>query len=472
MKTAIQILFVVLSTFFLACSSDTGKSDHPEVKDTVVVKENFEKGKILENIKVLNDASQSYALYLPSNYSTEKAYPVFYIFDAHADGNLPVSKYKALAEKYGYVLVGSNNSKNGTSWEETQKIANNLFTDATSRLSIDLNRMYLMGFSGGARVANALCIANGGISGVICCGAAAPAVTAPDPRSNYTFLGICGTEDFNYIEMRKYDMVDLIGRPVKHAFMEFDGKHAWPDSLVMNEAFLWTEFGSMRKNPKLKNDALVKENIGLYSDKIKAAQKAGNTIEVYNLVRRTINFFDGLTDLKEFYDIYNPLKENAEVDAALKKEQTVWAKEDELKAYYADALQSKNVAWWKQEVVTLNKKSGKTDENQMNKRVLDYLSLLAYMQTTNAMQQKNFMGSKMYAELYVTIDPTNSEAHYLTAELYGIEGKKAEAIKSLEAAIKNGFKDAARLGADGMFNQINNSEEFKAVVAKLGMPAN
>ena len=470
MKTTLSTLFLLFLTSFFSCSSDAGKTTTKvETKDTVVAKEKFAKGQIIENVVNLSNASQSYALFLPTTYSPEKTYPVIYAFDAHGTGKLPLSMYKKLAEKYGYILIGSNNSKNGTSWEDSQIIAGSLFSDSQLRLSINKNRIYLLGFSGGARVANGLCITNGGIAGVICCGAAFPAANSKDPRSNYTYIGLCGTSDFNYIEMRKYDMVDLAGRPVKHAFIEFDGKHEWPKEETMNEAFLWTELGEMRKDVKQKNEAFVKENILVYSDKIKKAQQSNKTIEVYNLVRKTINFFDGLTDLKEYYTIYNSLKANAEIDKNLKAEEASWQKEEELKAFYGEAFQSKNIDWWKQETASMNKviKNGKTADVLMNKRTLDYLSLVAYMQTTSALKQQNLPASKMFCQIYLIIDPTNNEAHYLNATTLAIEGKDKEAIAALEAAVKNGFKDITRLESDNAFVKLKETENFKAILKKV-----
>ncbi len=463
--------FLILCSFFIfSCSSNSGKTNTVlETKDSMPAKENFAKGQVIENITNLSNASQSYAMYLPSSYASDKAYPVIYIFDAHGTGKLPVSMYKNLAEKYSYILIASNNSKNGTPWEQTQIIANNLFSDSQQRLSINTARIYVLGFSGGARVANALCITNGAIAGAICCGAASPAANNKDPRSNYTFLGICGNEDFNYIEMRKYDMVDLSGRPVKHAFIEFDGKHEWPKEETMNEAFLWTKLGAMRKDSKLKNEAFVKENILRYSDKIKSAQANNKIFETYNLVRRTINFFDGLTELKEYYDIYKPLKENAEIDNILKNEEELWKKEEELKAYYSEGLQSKNIDWWKQEVNTINKKikAANTEQVLMYKRVLDYLSLVAYMQTTNAMKQQNVQATKMFCQIYLTVDPTNNEAHYLNATILAIEGKDKETFVALNEAVKNGFKDITRIENDNTFIKIKEAEEFKDILKKI-----
>jgi len=468
MKKSIYI-FIIFSLLFSSCSSDAGKeSIKTETKDSIPAKENFAKGQVIENVNVLANDQQSYALYLPTTYSTERTYPAIYIFDAHGTGKLPLSMYKNLAEKYGYILIGSNNSKNGTSWEQTQNIANNLFSDSQQRLSINATRISVLGFSGGARVANALCITNGAIAGAICCGAASPAANNKDPRSNYTFLGICGNQDFNYIEMRKYDMVELAGRRVKHSFIEFDGKHEWPKEEIIKDAFLWIELGAMRKEPKLKNDAFINENIKLYSDQIKKAQQSNKTFEVYNLVRKTINFFDGLTDLTEYYNIYKPLKANAEVDKKLKKEEAIWKQEEELKGFYGEALQSKNIDWWKQETSSINKKikSGNEQEVLMHKRLLDYLSLLAYMQTTNAMQKQNFPATKMFSQIYLIVDPTNNEAHYLNATILAIEDNEKGAITALNAAVKNGFKDIDRLQNDNTFMKIKETEEFKSILKK------
>ena len=470
MKLHSILILSLFTSILFSCSSDSGKSVNAiDTTATVVGAESFAKGVVLEKVQNLTDASQSYAVYLPASYSVEKTYPVIYAFDANGAGKLPVSMYKSLADQYGYILIGSNNSRNGISWDESQTIANKLFSDSQQRLSINTSRIYVIGFSGGARVANALCITNGSIAGVICCGAASPAANNKDPRSNYTFLGICGNKDFNYIEMRKYDMIELAGRPVKHAFIEFDGKHEWPKEEVMKDAFLWCEFGAMRKDPSLKNAAFINKNIVEYSTKIKEAQKSNKTFEAYNLTRRTINFFDGLTDLKEYYEIYNPLKSNQEVDKQLKKEEAIWKQEEELKGFYSEAFQSKNIDWWKQDIASMNKKikSGNTDDVLMYKRTLDYLSLVAYMQTTRALQQRNVPAANMFCQIYLTVDPTNSESQYLNASLLAMEGKDKETILALEDAVKNGFKDIERLQNDAAFMNIKTGDAFKMILKKI-----
>ena len=72
------------------------------------------RGKLLEKVMCRVDAQQSYALYLPSSYTHDKRWPIIYCFDPSARGQRPVERFKDAAEKYGYIVVGSNNSRNGS----------------------------------------------------------------------------------------------------------------------------------------------------------------------------------------------------------------------------------------------------------------------------------------------------------------------------------------------------------------------
>lgn len=467
-RSLFLILFV---TGLLSCSSGHDKQKMPvaETKDSIVPKENFEKGKIIEQVICKNDNSQSYAMYLPASYSTENLFPIIIAFDPHGTGKLPVSNYKDLAEKYGYIIIGSNNSKNGIAWEDSRKMAGTLFADLATRLSINMDRIYLLGFSGGARIANAITIENGGIAGVICCGAAAPASNTRDPRNNYTFLGIIGNEDFNYVEMRKYDMVDIAGHNVKHSLLTFDGKHEWPSKDVMDEAFWWLELNAMRAK-KIPTDSLIGKNLQMSAEQLEAYHKQQDALGAYQFCRKTISFYDGLADLTYFYGAFKSLQNDSEIDKALRTEEMMWKKEDELKQFYNNAFQTENDAWWEKDIASLNKKikSGKNkDEVFMYKRTLNYLSLAAYMYANKVMQENNINAAEHFCKLYVLVDPTNSEAHYLTAVVNAKQGKTKEAISSLNAAVKNGFTDVERLQSENAFNEIKNTKEFGEVVGKI-----
>jgi len=472
MKFRLFVSFFISAFALQSCTSGTNtkKDKVQKVEDSISAKENFPTGKVIDQVICKNNASQSYALYLPSTYSTEKKYPIIYAFDPHGTGKLPVSFYKELAEQYGYIIVGSNNSKNGTSWDESQIIASTLFTDAGNRLSINNQRIYLLGFSGGARVANALVANNGFVAGVICCGAAAPAATGNITRNNYSFFGIVGSEDFNYTEMKKYDLVDLAGHNIKHALITFDGKHEWPTKDIMADGFLWLELNEMRKNLTNKNDSLISNHFQPVLKQIELYQQKKQLFAVYELCRKTINFYDGLTDLSSVLASYKAVQASPEIDKQLKLEEASWGAEEQLKQYYIKALQTENINWWNKSISELRQKI-KTDRDKnkvlMYKRTLSFLSLAAYMQTSGALKQNNVPAADFYGQLYLLVDPTNNEADYLMASIFAKQGKTKEAVKSLSNAVKNKFTDISRLQSDSVFNEIKNTKEFEEVVKNI-----
>ncbi len=112
----------------------------------------FPAGQIIERVTCLHYSDQSYALYLPAQYQPGHSCPILFAFDPGARGRRPLECFRAGAEQYGVILMGSNNSRNGP-LEPVIQAARALWDEAHSRFSIDEDRVYLAGFSGGARVA-------------------------------------------------------------------------------------------------------------------------------------------------------------------------------------------------------------------------------------------------------------------------------------------------------------------------------
>lgn len=137
-------------------------------------KSEFPVGQVIERVSCLRQADQSYALFLPSQYQPGRPWPVVLAFDPGARGKMPLQCFKNGAEQYGFILIGSNNARNGPN-EPVNQAARAMWEDAHARFSIDDRRIYLAGFSGGARVASAIgASGNKRFAGVIAC---APAST-------------------------------------------------------------------------------------------------------------------------------------------------------------------------------------------------------------------------------------------------------------------------------------------------------
>ena len=92
---------------------------------------------------------QTYALYLPSSYTPTKKWPIVYAFDPSARGDRPIDTLKAAAEKYGYIVAASNNSRNGP-WppeiEAAQAVSDDTHTTLVHRRSSRLLHWILRRF--------------------------------------------------------------------------------------------------------------------------------------------------------------------------------------------------------------------------------------------------------------------------------------------------------------------------------------
>ncbi len=74
----------------------------------------FQPGILIDTVRCLKSPDQSYALYLPAAYDATRTWPVVYLFDPAARGALPSQHFRQAAEMYGYILICSNNSRNGS----------------------------------------------------------------------------------------------------------------------------------------------------------------------------------------------------------------------------------------------------------------------------------------------------------------------------------------------------------------------
>jgi secondary thiamine-phosphate synthase enzyme len=107
---------------------------------------------VVDPVRCVEDAAQSHALYLPSNYTPDRRWSLLLAFHPAARGRQMAEKYQAAAERYGYVIAASNNARNGP-LAISAAAAQAMGADFSRRFSIDPKRIYLTGMSGGARMA-------------------------------------------------------------------------------------------------------------------------------------------------------------------------------------------------------------------------------------------------------------------------------------------------------------------------------
>lgn len=197
------------------------------------------RGQIIADVKCASDPSQSYALFIPTRYAPDRSWPLILAFDPGGRGRVPVERYQAAAEQYGFIVAGSNNSRNGS--PGTGKAVTAMWADLLSHVNVDSRRVYTAGMSGGARVAFDVALAWPAVAGVIASSAGFP---DGKPRKSLTFpvFATAGTEDFNRLEMRQLDAA--LKSP--HHLAIFEGGHVWLSSDLAIEAVEWMVVQAMR----------------------------------------------------------------------------------------------------------------------------------------------------------------------------------------------------------------------------------
>jgi hypothetical protein len=396
--------WIVLLAVMTGCGPGNTRTNGTAATPTAV-----EKGKIITRVTCKEDYTVSYALYLPKRYSAVRKYPVIIAFDPHGSGVLPLEKYKELADKYGYIMMGSNDSKNGQDMNTSGLIIDALFSETSGRYSIDSTRIYAMGFSGGARIAAIIGLYQGGIAGVIGCGAGFPSSDQP-VRFKPDYISIAGNADFNMNELINLDK-QLDSAKFTHAMILYNGRHAWPPVEVMENAFIWTEFCSMRKGIIPKNDSMILDFIRL-QDKIIAKDRAtGDALAEHDHLINMIRFTDGLTSTEDFKKMSVKVENSSSYKAQEKQRQFLIGKEMKEQQFLNKNFFSNDIEWWKRKIADYNSRITKGRDStdvRMYKRLKSYLSLLSYMSYSRVLASNDTVAAKHAMEIYQIVDPENA----------------------------------------------------------------
>lgn len=300
----------------------------------VLSEESFEvsgilRGQIVDKVASKRFQGQNYVIYLPRNYVPEKKWPILYCFDPDADGKVPLGLFHESAEKYGYILAGSNNVRANDPSFEIFPSVKAIWEDTHAWFAIDEKRVYATGFSGGARIAcNLGLFYKGQVTGVIGCGAGFPPDHPPARDLPFGYYGTVGNIDFNFQEMKTLDHeLDSLGIP--HHIETFDGRHQWAPPELCTAAIEWMEIQAMKNNVRTKEDALVDSLFYKRTSEAQALRNQGQTYDALIHYEATVHDFQGLRDVSILEPKITELRNSIAVKKYIKEQQRVDREEEE-----------------------------------------------------------------------------------------------------------------------------------------------
>jgi predicted esterase len=447
------------------------------------------KGQVIEKIDCAGAPDQTYALYLPTSYSPERKWPVLYAFDPGARGKIPVERFKEAAERFGWIVAGSNNSRNGPP-QPSADAWSAIVRDTHERFAIDDNRVYVTGFSGGARLVFQFAIrCQGCIAGVIACGAGFPVGVSPSPALHFAVFTTTATEDFNFGEVKTLDEA-LEKAGMTHRIEVFTGRHEWLPSPLAIEALESMELQAM-KSGKRKPDANLIES--LWQARLQQAQDledSKKTYDAYQIYFALSDTFMGLRDVAGVKKKINQLRDSPEVKSGIRNEQQQIKKQREIETRI-DALLAARERNSKEAspdgdrssegldpetrltgiFAELRKQSGRTedsDERRVARRVLEGVFIGLFEQGTNQLQaQKRYDEAVRTFKLATEVNPERAGAFFYLAWAYAANGNKKQALRALQAAVDKGFADPAAIEGTKAFDSIRDEAQYQQIIQTM-----
>ncbi|HEV2853403.1 MAG TPA: hypothetical protein VHC97_11420 [Thermoanaerobaculia bacterium] len=444
----------------------------------------FPRGKLVDKVDCAATPGEAYALYLPSGYTAERAWPVLYILDPRARGALAAEKFRAGAEKHGYILASSYSSQSDVAVDPNTKAMRAMWTDTHSRFRIDDRRVYAAGFSGTVRAAVSLARAvPGTLAGIVGAGAGFPFDAPPRKGDPFVFFGTIGTKDFNW-----YEMMDLEPRlqdtGIVHRIEIFDGVHQWPPEPLAVRALDWMELQAMKAGTRPKDPALVEALWKDTLERARAFESSGDLFLAWRTWSGAAADFAGLRDTAEAAAKSAELKANPALQRDLKDREARIKQDKEFLARAPQALSgvdSEGQAMTLSQVLSalkirdLKKKaeSAPTEDERLSaQRVLNTLAgQTGFYLPQKFTERKQWDRVVFFLSIAAEIDPEDYSVFYSRAAAYAQKGDRKRAIADLRQAVQKGYKDLPALEKDQAFNSVRQDEGYKEVVKSLAAAA-
>ncbi len=440
----------------------------------------FAQGRIVEGVTCAAAPEESYALYLPSGYTPERAWPILIILDPRSRGTLAAEAFRAGAEKHGYILASSNNTLSDTSLDPNVKAMQALWADTHERFRVDDARVYLAGFSGTVRSACTLARAvPGSIAGIVGAGAGFPFPAPPKKGDPFIFFGTVGDKDFNYYEMMDLEPRLAAAGIVSHLEI-FDGVHQWPPQPLATRALDWMELQAMKAGKRPQDAALVEALWKDALERARAFEAAGDAVQAQRTWSAAAADFAGLRDTAEAARKAAELAADPGLQRELKERSARLQHDKELLETAPGILAAVDAAGDPMTVTQvvsalrireLRKKaqSGRTaDERLSAQRILNTIGVqTSYYLPQKFMDEKRYERAVFVLSIAAEIEPESPHVWYNRAAAYARKGDRKKALADLRHALERGWKDAAALEKDPDFETLRQEAGYQEIVRNL-----
>jgi dienelactone hydrolase len=384
----------------------------------------------------------------------------------------------AAAKKHGFVVVCSNNSRNGLDGQTITKIFTTFWEDAHRRINIDQRRTYVAGFSGGARLAAAFAVrCRGCLAGVIATGAGFPPEPQPDQNITFAYFAAAGIDDFNAAELWELEKKFRSLKSPFH-FESFAGGHEWAPEATLEKAMLWLNLQAMKSGALEKDEQFIEAEFVSRTNSVEQLLAHKNYAEGQREMLSIIRDFTGLKDMSVVLAKSAQLGQSSELkkdekiqEAAFKQQLTeageiysLWMKApnpDEVRSPRYDASLR---------IVEFRKRRDDAEdspERRLARRVLSQVLIQSIESAQAGLRNNKVDLAVINFQLAKEIDTKNPNLVFELARVFALKRDKRSTLETLEEAVSLGFKDSDRLKSEEAFSFVAADPRFRKLSESL-----
>ncbi len=435
------------------------------------------KGAVKDSIPISDSISESFAIYLPRDYASDKKWPIVFVFDPDGKGISVTRLFMPAAEEQGFLIAASNNISRKDSLVVNLEKATRLFNKVVSTFPIDEKAIYFAGLDEGALVASAMPAINTSVDGVLVVG---------DTWVNNEFLvqnpvkqtviGFADNLSNSKNEFReKFRFFNSLKYPAY--FYTYDGNESWPSSNIIAHAMGGFKLQKMLNGGGVKDAATIDH---LFNAELETAESWYRKMDFYkayellDLMREKYKYFDKKDEIKD-------LQKKIRKEKGFKQQRSLYnsaeALEIEMRIEFTYLLQEdfnyfdfENLAFWSQKIKELDelKKSKNPAEAELGNRLEDFFQSYAHKEFNNIFSQKNVsIDKRIFTAVLTTIfDRKDPEAYFSIISLSAQDGDYYTALLYLEDLLKTGYKDLEFLYDIPGTLDLKLSPEFNELIKK------
>ncbi len=433
---------------------------------------------VIPKVATSANADQQYSLYLPPGYPGQRQWPLLVILDARGRGESSLRLALDGARANGWVVLSSYQSRSDTNEIGTLRALQALLGEALQRFAIDRKRIYLAGLSGTAKTlwtrTDALAPL---LAGMIGCGGGRPPELGALHKAPAAFLGMAGTEDFNYFEMRDLD-ADLADADATHRLLVFPGPHGWPQAEAFSEAINWLDLIAMRDGRAPRREAWIDARFAAENSRAMAA----SGLERWRRLDQLVRDYRGLRDVSKQQAEAMALQDQPDVKQERARERRLRADElaatERLDAWIggvstrgtAGRRRAADIAGARAElrIDALQEMAAGAQHDQAEsarRRLERILAFTSFYLPEQFMARGDRERTRAMLELSIAIDPAQPQMHWRLAQLHAQAGNRDAAFAELKTARTLGEVDLDDLQRNPAWELLRSDPRWAAAIA-------